>query len=465
MARRVEVQLVGDSRSLERAFDRSERKAREFDTAIGRTRTSLKGYAKAGAVGAAIAGTALLGRVLATSAQEAKEAQVAQAQLRQALKASGKSYKQYGTEIEDAITKTSKLAAIDDELVSDSFAKLLRTTGNVDKAMEGMALAADIVRARNMSLDSATKIVERTLNGQYLSLRRVGVQIDTNATSLEAIEKAQKKFAGSAEAYGKTAAGAQERFAVAVENLQEKIGTKLLPVLTKLAIKATEFIEWAERNWPRFQQKVEEMWAVVKPIFDAFRAYLDGWIKIVQGIIEGDWSLIWAGVKKAVVNGFRLVFQFLTAVPRKLFQLGLEMGQQLAAGVLEGIKSLPSKIFNTIIPGGPNTGGDKIAGGRIAQPKAAPATAGANKHLDRRASGGPVRPGKSYIVGERGPETLTMGRMGGMVSAATGGIYIGTVVLENVQNPQDLLAQLTRLSKRTAGQSRGRYGGQNVALA
>ena len=40
--------------------------------------------------------------------------------------------------------------------------------------------------------------------------------------------------------------------------------------------------------------------------------------------------------------------------------------------------------------------------------------------LPRRANGGPTQPGQTYLVGERGPELLTMGRSSGMVTPGVG---------------------------------------------
>jgi hypothetical protein len=47
----------------------------------------------------------------------------------------------------------------------------------------------------------------------------------------------------------------------------------------------------------------------------------------------------------------------------------------------------------------------------------------------RRATGGPVMPGASYLVGESGPETLVMGAMGGYVLPSSGGSVVGGVHL------------------------------------
>jgi len=66
------------------------------------------------------------------------------------------------------------------------------------------------------------------------------------------------------------------------------------------------------------------------------------------------------------------------------------------------------------------------------------------KSLTGRALGGQVRPGESYVVGERGPEVLTMGNAGGRVTtneAMRGGstslVYSPTVNISGGATEQD----------------------------
>src|SRR5262245_48442684 len=204
MAKDLRVNIIADTRDFNRGIDEAHSKTSGLASKFG-------GLAKAGALAAGAAGVGALVVGLKGSIDAAKEAQAAQARLESALKSANVSYAKHGDAIDAAIQKTSKLAALDDEDLSDAFWKLVRTTGSVQKSMEGMNLAADIARARHISLEAATKIVEKGLNGQQTAFKRVGVEIDKNTTATEAFERAQKQFAGSAEAYGDTAAGAQEK--------------------------------------------------------------------------------------------------------------------------------------------------------------------------------------------------------------------------------------------------------------
>ena len=86
----------------------------------------------------------------------------------------------------------SKQSALDDEDLSDSLAQITRTTRNVRKGLKGMALAANIARARNITLAAATKIVEKANVGQFRGLKNIGVKIDENTTKAEALDRAQE---------------------------------------------------------------------------------------------------------------------------------------------------------------------------------------------------------------------------------------------------------------------------------
>src|SRR6185369_12999012 len=95
------------------------------------------------------------------------------------------------------------------------------------------ALAANIARSRNIELEAAAQLVMKAELGQSGALRRVGIDAAKNASSAQLLAMLNQKFAGSAAAYANTAAGAQDRFRVALENFQEVLGQEALPTIAK----------------------------------------------------------------------------------------------------------------------------------------------------------------------------------------------------------------------------------------
>lgn len=372
----------GLSRGMKGAGDETEK-----------TSKRLLGLGKAAAFTAGGAGVAALVVGLKSSVNAAKESQKAQARLEESLKSANVSYAKHGAAIDSAIQKTSRLAALDDEDLSDSFAKLVGTTKDVTKATEGMNLAADIARARNVSLETATKAVEKAYLGSDAALKKFGVSVptvtshleaakakvealkaahdgklspalaysaeqmlkqakaaDKSATSHNALEAANKRFAGSAEAYGKTAAGAQEKLNIALENVQETIGSKVLPILTFLLTKLVEVVDWATVNWPRFSQAFTDAYNRFAPIISRMREILDGYVQylrgmvnIVIGIFTGDWQRAWDGMKTAVVgalNAAKAVISLQMDVWKAILSKLGEVAVDAFGKAIDGLKGL-----------------------------------------------------------------------------------------------------------------------------
>ena len=70
-----------------------------------------------------------------------------------------------------------------------------------------------------MDVAKAGELIGKVAGGNVGILGRYGIQVRKGATETEALALLQAKFAGQAEAYGNTAAGAQERFAVTIGNV------------------------------------------------------------------------------------------------------------------------------------------------------------------------------------------------------------------------------------------------------
>jgi hypothetical protein len=360
---------------------------RQFDQAMGKSEGRMSKMGKAAALGGlAIAGGLAVG--LKKSVDAALEAEKAEVRLTSAMDQASISAGLRAS-ANKAISETSKRAALDDEELSDVFAKLVRTTGSVKDATDGMNLSADIARARNISLAAASKAVERAYNGTGAGLARFGVEVDkvtTNydmaslavekhkegmkglsgaqleaakvqlnqleamqqdaklkdkqAAATNALKTATEQFAGSAEAYGKTAAGAQERFGVAVENLQEKIGAKLLPILAKLMELSLKVIESIEKNWPKIA-------AVIMPILDRVGDAIRQFTEDVQRIWEQHGETImqvvtfaFNTIRAAIENTLKIIRGIVDVV------MGLLTGDWERAW--NGIKGIVEGVFNAI---------------------------------------------------------------------------------------------------------------------
>lgn len=149
-------------------------------------------------------------------------------------------------------TKLQSLSWIGDEMAAESFSKLFQITKDVTQAQNLATLAADLSIAKNMDMDSATKLVSMTLAGNTRALKEYGIQLDENATPLQNLAELQKRVGWQAEAYGKTLEWQGVILNQTFWDMQEAIWGALAPAMSKLlwAIQPiiSSIVDWASKN-------------------------------------------------------------------------------------------------------------------------------------------------------------------------------------------------------------------------
>jgi hypothetical protein len=248
MARKIEIEVTGDTRGLERALSRAQ----------GSSKRSFDKIAKT----AKYAGLAIAGG-LAVAAKfgfdELQEGQRVAAQTAAVLKSTGGAAKVTAKEIEALATSLSKMSGVDDEAIQSSenllltFKNVQNQAGKGNKIFDQATKAIlDMSVAMGTDLNSATIQVGKALNDPIkgiTALTRVGVtfsdqQKKTIARLVETgkTAKAQKlilaelrsEFAGSARAAGETLSGQLNKARNAFAEIAAEILTDLLPAITQL---------------------------------------------------------------------------------------------------------------------------------------------------------------------------------------------------------------------------------------
>jgi hypothetical protein len=229
MSERLEtVILVTDkgSQTFLKVGDSATKMGTSIDRASTQSSASLGRLSKAGA--AAGAAFASMAGFLSIASRANADAEASQQRLETAFENAGSSVDEYSTQL-DAASKKALQLGFDDEDAADSIAKLTNATHDGQKAINDLALAEDISRARKIDLASATNIVIAAEQGRFGALKRMGIAIDENASSEQALAALHKQFAGNAEAYSETSAAGYDRMKNAAENALEAIGSHLGP--------------------------------------------------------------------------------------------------------------------------------------------------------------------------------------------------------------------------------------------
>lgn len=262
---RVRISIEGDSSDLTRSVDAANRSLTNLKKGESVGTRALRGIGTAAKWGAAGVG-ALAVVELPRMVDEAQEAAKATAQTEAVLKSTGGAANVTADDVAKLANQLSLKTAIDDEQIQSSENMLLTFTNIRNEVGRGNDIfdqatqtVVDMSVAMGTDMKSASIQLGKALNDPIAgmsSLSRVGVQLDeqTKAQITSLVEqgdtmKAQKlilaeltkEFGGSAAAQATTA----DKLKVAWANVEEELGTALMPTLNDAARAIIKFIdEW-----------------------------------------------------------------------------------------------------------------------------------------------------------------------------------------------------------------------------
>lgn len=249
---------------------------------LGKTGGAVFKTIAAGAAIAAAAITTAFG-LAAKFTKGAIEAAIAddaeQQKLIATLKARGQTTEQATKRVNELIVAGQKLAFTDSETrkgyeIATAFAKKYSNQQKI------LTTAQDLARAKNISLEAATKLVGRAYAGSTGSLSKYGIQIEKGTKGLEALGGINKKVAGVAEQYSKTFAGQFDIVRDSINETVESIGMAIgggegLPTFTRLLEGITpvvqDIIGEINKNLPNIQ-------AFTRDLVEKFLAKLPGYV-------------------------------------------------------------------------------------------------------------------------------------------------------------------------------------------
>jgi hypothetical protein len=486
VARRISVEIVGDSRSLERAFGRAQKAGGRFGSAM-RTigKVGLAGFA-GGLVG--------FGLALRAGFSELAEAQKVAAQTRAVIRSTGGVANVSAKHVDTLSTALSRMSGIDDEIVA-SGANMLLTFTNIRNGIGkqpkiwDMATRAVLDTAVAMGRDVPTTAImigkalnDLTVNARgtitgWSALKRVGVDVTVammrqGAAFIRAgkpimaqkllLRELTTEFGGSARAFGTTMPGALGRLRNAFDEVMAAFATGFLPLINKVATALT-----TKLADPAFVARVQHLGLLVgTTLYNAFAKigtwFQTHWPQIQAGFrVAGTWAQRLASAARRIAHWLQLVAHWAgiadqnlakMRVPgtgggplKTLWNIGTHIGP---GGMLRAEAAIIKKVVRRGGGGGKGGGRPMVIGGH-------------------RAAGGPVMPGLMYRVGERGPETILSGMRGTVIpnGAGNGGPLHVHLHVGSREIAQAILPELQRHRSSSAPSRRGRHGGfTNVAL-
>lgn len=341
--------------------------------------------------------------------------------------------------VEKYITAQGRNLGITDDQLRPALAGLVRVTKDVNEAQNAASLAMDIAAAKGISLETASKALEKAYGGNVAALAKldpsVREMIKGGATLEEVFAKLQGTFGGAAKEASNTAAGGFAKMKLALDETKESIGAALLPIIQKVLPYLQRAAEWAQDNPKAFTIIAGTIAAVAASIMlvnvamalNPFGLIMVGIAALVAGItiaytkfetfrnivrvvVNGVASYIefmanaWIKATNVIIRGLNLINPF-----KDIPSLGeIKLGRLGSDG---GSRSTVAAISAADMPGATSAGGTGSGSGAIPGLGAGYATSAAKKATSAARSAVVVPKGPDGYVGPMGLPEVSLANL------------------------------------------------------
>jgi hypothetical protein len=233
-SRTLKLSILGDVDNLNKSLKTATKDVETFGDKMGKV-GKVVGAAFAAAAAAAGAYAIKIG---VEGVKAAIEDEKAQTQLALALENATGATKAQIAATEDSILQMSLATGVADDQLRPALGRLVRSTGDTEKAQQLLAQALDISAATGKPLETVAAALSKGFDGNTAALGKLGIGL--SAAELKTMkftdvqDKLTQLFGGAAARNAETYSGRIARLQVAFDEAKETIGFALLPIIEKL---------------------------------------------------------------------------------------------------------------------------------------------------------------------------------------------------------------------------------------
>jgi hypothetical protein len=233
-SRTLKLSILGDVDNLNKSLKTATNDVETFGDKMGKV-GKVVGAAFAAAAAAAGAYAIKIG---VEGVKAAIEDEKAQTQLALALENATGATKAQIAATEDSILQMSLATGVADDQLRPALGRLVRSTGDTEKAQQLLAQALDISAATGKPLETVAAALSKGFDGNTAALGKLGIGLSAAELKTMSFTQVQDKltelFGGAAAKNAETYSGRIARLQVAFDEAKETIGFALLPILEKL---------------------------------------------------------------------------------------------------------------------------------------------------------------------------------------------------------------------------------------
>ncbi len=259
----------------------------------------------------------LLSAVVVKSIADWREQEKATNALTQAMVNSGVYTKELRQDYLDQATALQKLTTFGDEQIISAQAALQQQIGSIPVTKELTKAVLDLATGTGQDLDSAAKMVGKSIGTNTNALARNGIEVDTNASSQKKLEQVltgiNAKFGGQAEAAAQ-GLGAITQLTNQVSDLSEDLGQKLAPSIGVVVGYLKTFAGDAQYTSDNINSLVNSVnffiaagirlstivaliGDTIGVVFGALANNISAGAKTAMAVVQGDWAQVPALIK------------------------------------------------------------------------------------------------------------------------------------------------------------------------
>lgn len=261
--------------------------------------------------------------------------------------------------VEDYILQTALATGVTDDQLRPAFARLVRSTKDVEEAQRVLNLALDIASATGKPLETITASLAKAYDGNTNALGRLGLGLDQSVIKSKDFNKVfdslRGSFAGFAANEAQTFQGRIDRLNVAFDEVKETIGFALLPIFEKLLNFVIETVFPVFKRFSdslsgsgdgllaRFEDIYNFIRDFLEPIFDAVRG---AFVKIGDAI--RDQQPRFQSIIDTFADIFKWLNQYIIPILKTQFVAAIESFASAASVAIKVVVPVIETVLNTI---------------------------------------------------------------------------------------------------------------------
>ena len=235
---RLQILIDADGKGLVREFDKAGAAADKLDAKLERGSAKTAARLQSIGTGVAIGGAAVVGGLFKL-AQASEEAELQQAKLENSIKNSDQVFKNSGKGLTDLATGLQQVTAADGDAIVGAESLLVQMGLTEEQVKTVTPLVVDLSRKLGIDLDTAAKMVGKSIGGSATALKKAGIEVDGARLKTDAFSATVDALAGSVGGFarqeGQTFAGQVAILKNNLGDLGESVGKGAAGVFGALA--------------------------------------------------------------------------------------------------------------------------------------------------------------------------------------------------------------------------------------